>query len=492
MKQVRAEHQGQCLFALCNFAGLHLLDLTLGAFTCDTYRRIDSGNYDAGIPGDYTFQTNIYWWDGMYQLMPIMTRWFDAIYNGEEFRNNTDMFVIKQLSGGTEGAMVSICRATQFAERSCNDGIDNDCDGKVDDEDPDCMPPAVPIAMTSPPPPQPPEVGSDYQDYASPPPPHPIRPPHPPSPPPPPSPAGSPPPSPLPPPPSLPPPGPPSSPSPPTPSPPSPPSPGPPRNPILTLSPPPPPPSELSAQLPAGSRVESPQASPKASAQSPKPLPKWKLKPPPVPPPVSPSPPPPSPQQQAQVPVRKGKKTPRPLPKWKMKPPPVPPPPSPPPAASVNRGLRHSVEVRASDAGFTAYDSEQDSRYQVDWASGAAAAGSVLGLQGTNLPAAAVNDGADGTQEELYKLRWKVDWSSDSPNQQMQSEDTKHEAVREVGGTREQVEPGSMSKQFRQRLALLHGQKRQRQQYAAWPTRPLINWWEDEESEHEGGFKTGL
>lgn len=175
-----------------------------------------------------------------------------------------------------------------------------------------------------------------------------------------------------------------------------------------------------------------------------------------------------------------------------MKPPPVPPPPSPPPAASVNRGLRHSVEVRASDAGFTAYDSEQDSRYQVDWASGAAAAGSVLGLQGTNLPAAAVNDGADGTQEELYKLRWKVDWSSDSPNQQMQSEDTKHEAVREVGGTREQVEPGSMSKQFRQRLALLHGQKRQRQQYAAWPTRPLINWWEDEESEHEGGFKTGL
>lgn len=106
--------------------------------------RINSGIYDEEIPGDYTYQTNIYWWDGMYQIMPSMTRWIAAIYNNEQFRNNTDMFVVRQIDSGVDAAVVTVCIASQSRERSCNDGLDNDCDGMIDDQDPDCNPDAEP------------------------------------------------------------------------------------------------------------------------------------------------------------------------------------------------------------------------------------------------------------------------------------------------------------------------------------------------------------
>ncbi|KAG1675240.1 hypothetical protein FOA52_016271 [Chlamydomonas sp. UWO 241] len=102
--------------------------------------RIDSGNYDDDIPAKFTYQTNIYWWDGMYQEMPLMTRWFASIFTGEVFRNETDGWAIRQMSGGTQGAVVSVCRMGSVVESGdqCFDGIDNDCDGLIDDEDPDC------------------------------------------------------------------------------------------------------------------------------------------------------------------------------------------------------------------------------------------------------------------------------------------------------------------------------------------------------------------
>ncbi|GAX74872.1 hypothetical protein CEUSTIGMA_g2318.t1 [Chlamydomonas eustigma] len=136
--------------------------------------RVNSGKYDQQIPGDYTFVTNIYWWDGQYQLMPIMTNWMAGVYNGQIFTNMTDMFSVRQVSGGSLGAVVQLCRMSQVQERSCNDGLDNDCNGLIDSEDPACIAAAAGK-------PTPPVLVQVTGSSAKPPPPNPIRPPQPPS-----------------------------------------------------------------------------------------------------------------------------------------------------------------------------------------------------------------------------------------------------------------------------------------------------------------------
>jgi hypothetical protein len=35
--------------------------------------------------------------------------------------------------------MVGMCRTSEPVERSCSDGLDNDCDGLQDADDPDCV-----------------------------------------------------------------------------------------------------------------------------------------------------------------------------------------------------------------------------------------------------------------------------------------------------------------------------------------------------------------
>ncbi|GIL58773.1 hypothetical protein Vafri_13750, partial [Volvox africanus] len=61
-----------------------------------------------------------------------------------------------------QAATVSVCRFVSQAELACSDGIDNDCDGLVDSDDPDCNndlkmpPPPQPQLRPPPPSPQPP------------------------------------------------------------------------------------------------------------------------------------------------------------------------------------------------------------------------------------------------------------------------------------------------------------------------------------------------
>ncbi|GAX76122.1 hypothetical protein CEUSTIGMA_g3565.t1 [Chlamydomonas eustigma] len=136
--------------------------------------RVNSGKYDQQIPGEYTFVTNIYWWDGQYQLMPIMTNWMAGVYDGQIFTNMTDMFSVRQVSGGSLGAVVQLCRMSQVQERSCDDGLDNDCNGLIDSEDPACI--AVAAGK-----PVPKVLVQIEGSGAKPPPPDPIRPPQPPS-----------------------------------------------------------------------------------------------------------------------------------------------------------------------------------------------------------------------------------------------------------------------------------------------------------------------
>lgn len=48
-------------------------------------------------------------------------------------------------SGGAGGAWVSVCRASHQSEKGlCNDGLDNDCNGLTDAEDPACQRGATP------------------------------------------------------------------------------------------------------------------------------------------------------------------------------------------------------------------------------------------------------------------------------------------------------------------------------------------------------------
>lgn len=48
--------------------------------------------------------------------------------------------VVRQLSADALSATVSICRPSIAMETAdmCSDGLDNDCDGLIDGQDPDC------------------------------------------------------------------------------------------------------------------------------------------------------------------------------------------------------------------------------------------------------------------------------------------------------------------------------------------------------------------
>ncbi|KAG2444137.1 hypothetical protein HYH02_009077 [Chlamydomonas schloesseri] len=209
----------------------------------------------------------------------------------------------------TAGAAISICRASRAAEspddESCWNGLDDDCNGLADDQDPACQPPSPP---PSPPPPSP---------TPSPRPPSPTPSPRPPSPtpsPPPPSPTPSPrPPSPTP------------SPRPPSPTPtPRPPSPTPTPPPTPSASPKPssPPPSSKPPS-PTPSPMPSPPPPKKKRASSPPPAP-----PTPSPPP-SPTPSPPPPKKKKRTAAASSS-------------PPPPPPPSPTPSPPPSRRVRKS------------------------------------------------------------------------------------------------------------------------------------------------------
>ncbi|PNH06210.1 Autolysin [Tetrabaena socialis] len=164
--------------------------------------RIDSGKYDTDMPDTYLYATNVYFWDGPTQTTVRRSRILASVFTDEEYRNAGERWVVRQTAHGVGGGRVGVCRYSEEVETSCGDGQDNDCDGLVDWDDPDCSQPQPALPLPSPPPqarPPPPgkAVRSDdenaeppgIQEQSSPPPPWTRpRPPHPPSPPPPPSP----------------------------------------------------------------------------------------------------------------------------------------------------------------------------------------------------------------------------------------------------------------------------------------------------------------
>ncbi|KAG2447471.1 hypothetical protein HYH02_007399 [Chlamydomonas schloesseri] len=332
--------------------------------------RINSGRYDWDMPEEYLYATSIYFYDGATQTSVRRTRHLQAVFTGETYSNATEGWMLRQLSHGVMGGRVGLCRFSEVTEKSCGDGQDNDCDGLIDKQDPDCTqpspPPAPPPAPRPPrPPPQaePPGIMDDSPPGQDSPPPVKRRPPHPPSPPPPPSPpaspsppsppARSPPPSPKPPrplPPSPPSPKPPA-PSPPSPKPPSPPppSPKPPSPPPSPPPPSPPPPSPPPPKLKPAPNTDIGGTGPEPNQAS--------AKSPPPPPPVTPAtgggrkrPPPPAAGGGEIAPTKRAKKPPPPAATGgstsgrKARPPPPSgaaadpsPPPPPPPAKKRNK-----------------------------------------------------------------------------------------------------------------------------------------------------------
>ncbi|KAG2443666.1 hypothetical protein HXX76_002015 [Chlamydomonas incerta] len=80
--------------------------------------------------------------------------------------------VIRVVKTRATNASIQLCHATAFEETDCSDGIDNDCDGLQDSDDPDCEDGGVAEDSSPPPPPG--------RAYNSPPPSPPPRPPPPP------------------------------------------------------------------------------------------------------------------------------------------------------------------------------------------------------------------------------------------------------------------------------------------------------------------------
>ncbi|KAG2450776.1 hypothetical protein HYH02_004613 [Chlamydomonas schloesseri] len=243
------------------------------------------------LPDELTDRVSIFWYPGTDPNDATVTVRLAALAEGEVWRNDTLSLSVTRAApaAGGAGAQVVVCRYSGDAEAECGDGLDDDCDGLVDMDDPDCsgssggggdggtvvQPSEVPVPVAEPTPthPPPPDL-----------PPPPESPPPPELPPPPPPPPPSPPPSPPP----LLPPSPPKPPSPPPkrkpPKPPSPPAPpdwpAPPSDPLqppdAPMAPPPGPP-------PAAPPPDAPNAPPNAPPLAPE----W----PPLAP-VPPSPPP--------------------------------------------------------------------------------------------------------------------------------------------------------------------------------------------------------
>ncbi|GLC60822.1 hypothetical protein PLESTB_001679900 [Pleodorina starrii] len=299
--------------------------------------RLDFDNFDEVAPG-FAGGVNVHLFTISSQTDPKDTVHMGLISadSGSCWTDPSGTLVVRQVAASSLAAIVTVCRPDGAAEATydkCTDFWDNDCDGLVDADDPDCAPfynpspspspsplppspnlPRPPPPSPNPPPPSPPPSPSPLPPKiaTSPPSPRPVV-----QPPPPPLPSPSPPPPhPSP---SLPshPPPPPRSPPPPARSPPPVRSPPPPSPPPSTPSPPPPnQPTQPSASLElSGSRARRrPPTKPPAPPPSvPPPVPLPPSAPPPAPPPTAKKPPSPPKKQRKKKPP-----PPRPLP-----PPPV-------------------------------------------------------------------------------------------------------------------------------------------------------------------------
>lgn len=85
-------------------------------------------------------KTIINTWNGTGYSDNKKTWWLASVANGESFYDPASGLTTRQISADMTSAVVSICRNTSTLETAatCNNGLDDDCDGFIDGADSDC------------------------------------------------------------------------------------------------------------------------------------------------------------------------------------------------------------------------------------------------------------------------------------------------------------------------------------------------------------------
>lgn len=99
-------------------------------------------SFDADLDEAYASKTTVYTWEGSTFSDYFETYRKAAISTGNSYYEPLSGLTTRQLSITADGgsAVVSICRNTSTVETAatCNNGLDDDCDGLIDAADPDC------------------------------------------------------------------------------------------------------------------------------------------------------------------------------------------------------------------------------------------------------------------------------------------------------------------------------------------------------------------
>ncbi|KAG2492538.1 hypothetical protein HYH03_009203 [Edaphochlamys debaryana] len=149
--------------------------------------RLDFEDFDE-LPGGFSGGVNVYLF-----TIGAQDELKDSVHLGlispssPSWADPSGSLVVRQLTGDANSVILTLCRpeaASEAGWEACNDFNDNDCDGLIDADDPDCAafftnrpPPPPPQTLTrSPPPPRPPppppRPRSPPPPLRSPPPPH--------------------------------------------------------------------------------------------------------------------------------------------------------------------------------------------------------------------------------------------------------------------------------------------------------------------------------
>ncbi|KAG2449866.1 hypothetical protein HYH02_005389 [Chlamydomonas schloesseri] len=113
-----------------------------------------ANGYDSGLTGDFNKKVLVHNYNGI-QSERVFGFKSNLLDSGPSFQRTGNAWISPFLALDANGlgggvrlevksttdtqAVVDICRITENGkEQSCSDGLDNDCDGRFDDEDPDC------------------------------------------------------------------------------------------------------------------------------------------------------------------------------------------------------------------------------------------------------------------------------------------------------------------------------------------------------------------
>jgi hypothetical protein len=99
--------------------------------------------YDRELPDEGPMGNRVMVYSTLASDPQPFTSWEAGVDAGQQWREarlNTSV-VVRVMRYDNASAVVRLCRAEGEAEGACGDGLDNDCDGRVDGDDPDCATP---------------------------------------------------------------------------------------------------------------------------------------------------------------------------------------------------------------------------------------------------------------------------------------------------------------------------------------------------------------